>query len=139
VRELSTYALRASCERSRIEVLQILQGVDYPTASVILHLYHSDEYPILDFRAIWSLGLPQPTFYRFAFWTELLTTWRAALAQCRRMEASISPRDFDRALWQYSKENQPRANKRVEATSVTRAESRESLPLAVAFRSVPHA
>ena len=35
-------------ERLRIGVLLPLDGIDWPTASVLLHLAHRDRYPILD-------------------------------------------------------------------------------------------
>ena len=73
-----------------------------PTASVLLHLAHRDPYPILDVRAIWSLGVEkQPSSYSFEFW------W-AYTAKCRSlaMEAGIPMRVLDRALWQFSRENQ---------------------------------
>ncbi len=106
VREISRCSLGALCEVSRIESLQILHGVDYPTASVILRLHHRDDYPILDFRAIWSLGLSKPSYHQFTYWQEFCAIWRKALAECRREQADLSARDFDRALWQFSKENQ---------------------------------
>lgn len=88
-------------EQLRIEVLTLLTGVDWPTASVILH-FASDPYPILDFRALWSLSIhPPPAPYRFDFWDKYT-------AYCRNLAArnKVSMRVLDRALWQYSKENQ---------------------------------
>jgi hypothetical protein len=56
-------------ERLRIGILNCLQGVDWPMASVLLHFGHKDPYPILDFRALWSLGLDDgPSVYNFYFW-----------------------------------------------------------------------
>jgi hypothetical protein len=55
-------------ERKRVESLTRLRGVDYPTASVLLHLAHRDPYPIIDFRALWSLSVETPpTTYSFTF------------------------------------------------------------------------
>lgn len=88
-------------EQLRIEVLTLLRGVGWPTASVILHWCHPDPYPILDYRALWSLGLDPPPAYDFTLW------W--AYTQCCRdlaNQANVSMRDLDRALWQYSYENQ---------------------------------
>jgi hypothetical protein len=95
-------ALSTDNERLRIEVLLLLSGVRWPTASVILHFCHSEPYPILDFRALWSLGVEASTVpYHFEFW------W-SYTQYCRRLanEAHVSMRELDRALWQYSKENQ---------------------------------
>ena len=104
--EITSFALSAKSEKARIEALQLLHGVNYPTASVILHLYHEEVYPILDFRAIWTLRLKQPSFYDFPYWMDFVSGWRGALAECRSSHPNLSARDFDRALWQYSKKNQ---------------------------------
>ena len=95
-------------ERLRIEILTLLDGVDWPTASVILHFCHRDPYPILDVRALWSLGIDKPPAYDFGFWQEYTKLCRALSKKC-----AGSMRTLDRALWQYSKENQgPRAGRR---------------------------
>jgi len=52
VKEISKTAFSATEERTRIEVLTLLNGVQWPTASVILHFFHRDPYPIIDFRAL---------------------------------------------------------------------------------------
>jgi len=52
VKEITTWSLSAKEERSKIEVLTLLDGVQWPSASVILHLFHKEVYPILDFRAL---------------------------------------------------------------------------------------
>jgi|GEM_PF-4284513 len=57
VREITTFCFSAAYEESKIGSLILLKGVQYPTASVILHFCVSDTYPILDFRAVWSLGM----------------------------------------------------------------------------------
>jgi len=94
-------AFSTSDERLRIEVLTLLDGVDWPTASVILHFGHRDPYPILDVRALWSFGIEEPPNYGFEFW------WAYTLA-CRRVARrnGCTMRALDRALWQYSKERQ---------------------------------
>jgi hypothetical protein len=103
IREATQVALRVKDERLRIGVLTLLQGVEMPTASVLLHLAHPDPYPIIDFRALWSLGVEAPpSYYSFEFW------W-AYTRECRSLAeaAGVSMRTLDRALWQYSKEHQP--------------------------------
>lgn len=102
VQDATRLALRTSDERLRIGVLTLLQGVDVPTASVLLHLSHRDPYPILDFRALWSLGVERPpSYYSFRF-------WQAYTARCRELaaEAGVSMRTLDRASWHYSVERQ---------------------------------
>ena len=88
-------------EKLRIQVLTLLDGVHYPTASVILHFGHREPYPILDVRALWSLGIDEPPAYGFPFWWAYTTT-------CRRLAKRhrCSMRVLDRALWQYAKEHQ---------------------------------
>lgn len=96
-------AFTTPSEQLRMEVLTLLFGVGWPMASVILHWGHSDPYPILDFRALWSLGFDSLPRYNFEFW------W--AYTQCCRQlarEVNVSVRTLDRALWQYSKEHQGR-------------------------------
>jgi hypothetical protein len=102
VREVTRTALSTPDERLRIEVLTVLEGVGWPTASVILHFGHCEPYPILDVRALWSVGIRKPpSQYDFTFW------W-AYMQFCRRLaqKSRCSMRTLDRALWQFSKENQ---------------------------------
>jgi hypothetical protein len=47
--------------------LRALGGVDWPTASVLLHVGLSAEHPIIDYRALWSLGSGEPNNYSFEF------------------------------------------------------------------------
>jgi len=103
VEETTAAALRASDERLRIGTLTLLDGVSMPTASVLLHLAHKDPYPIIDYRALWSLGIENPPpSYSFEF-------WQAYTRMCRSLarQAGVSMRLLDRALWQFSKEQQP--------------------------------
>jgi hypothetical protein len=93
-------ALSTPDERLRIEVLMLLAGVKWPTASVLLHFGHSDPYPIMDYRALWSLGVDASQMdYDFEF-------WRTYTQFCRKLadKAGVSMRILDRALWQYCKE-----------------------------------
>jgi hypothetical protein len=103
VKEVTGWSFSASDERSRIEVLTLLDGVSWPTASVILHLFHRERYPILDFRALWSVKAEVPKQYSFDFWQEYVEFCRAIARKY-----SIDMRTLDRALWQYSKERQVR-------------------------------
>ena len=96
---LTAYATRV--ERLRIEVLTLLDGVSWPTASVLLHFGLPNRYPILDYRALWSLSVQAPREYDFALWWAYTTHCRAL---ARRYKVSM--RTLDRALWQYSNENQ---------------------------------
>jgi hypothetical protein len=113
VREVTGWALGAATERGRIEPLTLIDGVQWPMASVLLHIFHSDPYPILDFRALWSVDSDVPAVYTFEFWWVYVTFCRATADA-----NGVDMRTLDRALWQYSKENQPE----------TRARPAESAP-----------
>ena len=99
VKEITSWAFTATNERSRIEVLTLLDGVGWPTASAILHLFHEEPYPILDYRALWAIGLEVPNQYSFSFWWPYVEFCRDI---ARRNQVDM--RTLDRALWQYSKE-----------------------------------
>ena len=101
INEVTRIALTTSDERLRIEVLTLLSGIGWPTASVILHFCVKDQYPILDFRALWSLGIKNIPKENFAFWCSY-TSYCRNLARKTR----VSMRTLDRALWQYSKQHQ---------------------------------
>lgn len=102
VEEATRIALSAKHEQLRVYALLGLTGVSWPTASVILHFWHTDPYPILDYRALWSLGHAKPpAAYTFDFWWEYTKFCRNLAGEC-----GVSMRDLDRALWKYSEENQ---------------------------------
>jgi len=94
-------ALEHSGEESKIGILRMLTGVSWPMASVILHFCDRRPYPILDYRALWSLGHRKPPVYNFGFWLAYVEFTRA-LAN----NTGHTMRVIDRALWQYSREKQ---------------------------------
>jgi hypothetical protein len=91
-----------SSEEDRIRSLLQLDGVGLPMASVLLHFAHTDRYPMLDVRALWTLGVNKKLNYHS------LELWHEYVRVCRSLadECGVSMRDLDRALWQFSKENQ---------------------------------
>jgi hypothetical protein len=101
IKSVSQIALSTADEQLRIEIWTLLDGVNWPTASVLLHWLHLEEYPILDFRALWSLGYEKPPPYDFAFWQEYVRYCCALAKRC-----NLPVRALDRALWEYSKTNQ---------------------------------
>ena len=104
-------ALSTPDERIRIEAFTRLHGVAYPTASVLLHFARPDAYPIIDFRALWSLGWDSPPMsYTFDFWWEYTEACRS-----QAKDAGVRMRTLDRALWQFSKERQAPSSKKVPA------------------------
>jgi len=101
VNEITSIALSTKNEKIRIEILNLLEGVSWPTASVLLHFYHKEKYPIIDFRALFSLNCEniKPDEYDFPFWKSY-TNYTRSLSD----DLNIDMRTLDRALWQYSKE-----------------------------------
>lgn len=101
IREATQIALATDDERAKIYILRTLAGVGWPTASVILHFCDNRPYPILDYRALWSLGYTRPPAYTFELWSAY-TSFTRALAT----STGHDMRTVDRALWQYSKRHQ---------------------------------
>lgn len=101
VRTITRAAFSSGDESIKIDLLRTLAGVDWPTASTLLHFGDERPYPILDFRALWSLGYPKPPHYTTEFWLAYLSYTRALAVRL-----NVDIRTVDRALWQYSKENQ---------------------------------
>ena len=101
VRIATGTALAHSDEETKIGVLRLLRGVSWPTASVILHFCDHRPYPILDYRALWSLGYAKPPVYTFGFWLAYVEFIRDLATR-----TGHSMRVIDGALWQYSKERQ---------------------------------
>lgn len=102
IREASTVAFAAREDRLKIAALLSLSGVGWPTASVIMHFCDLAQHPILDIRALWSLGFDKPPQYTFDFWVAYCEYARGLARRTR-----LSMRVIDRALWQYSKKHQP--------------------------------
>lgn len=100
IKEVTQIALSTKDEWLKIEVLIILSGVGWPTASGILHFSTNYKYPIVNHRALWSIDIE----------TEIksIDKWVEYTEFCRKIasEANVNLRTLDRALWQYSKENQ---------------------------------
>jgi hypothetical protein len=103
VREVTRTAFGTRNDELKIRVLLLLTGVSWPTASVILHFCDAERYPILDVRALWSVGFRTMPAYTYALWREYTSFIRAIGDRTR-----LSMRTIDRALWQYSKERQRR-------------------------------
>ncbi len=101
IREVSALSLATDSERIRIQIWTLLAGVKWPTASVFLHFAFQDRYPILDYRALWSLKTDVPVQYTFPFWSAY-TDFCCSLAQ----NAGVSMRMLDQALWKYSEIHQ---------------------------------
>ncbi len=92
-------AMSTGSETARMTALLELDGVGVPTASTLLYCAFPDRYPILDVRALESLGVKARSQYPLSFWLGYLDACRE-LAQ----RAGASLRTLDKALWQHSKE-----------------------------------
>jgi GrpB-like predicted nucleotidyltransferase (UPF0157 family) len=92
-------ALGASDEAERMAALLELGGVGVPTASTLLYVAFPQDYPILDVRALESLGVKARSTYPLSFWLAYLEACRTIARQ-----AGVSLRTLDKALWQRSKE-----------------------------------
>ncbi len=100
VRAATGRALAAVDERARMEALLALAGVGVPTASTLLYFAAPDRYPILDVRALESLGeRGTRSAYPVAYWLEYLAACRALA-----LRHGVDLRTLDKALWQHSRE-----------------------------------
>ena len=100
IREISSLARTTQSEQLRIQAWTLLAGVKWPTASVFLHFAFADRYPILDYRALWSLRTTDVP-YTFALWQNY-TEFCRTLAR----RAGVTMRGLDQALWKYSELHQ---------------------------------
>jgi hypothetical protein len=89
----------AADEDTRMNALTGLNGVGVPVASTLLHFAFPDRYPILDVRALESLGRKPRSPYPVSF-------WMGYVEACRRiaLDNDVSMRTLDKALWQHSSE-----------------------------------
>ncbi len=101
IKEITRLSLTTKNEEIQIKLLFLLKGVSWPVASVFLHFAFPDKYSIMDYRAIWSLGWENPKSYNFKFWQRYCNEIRKIANKL-----ALDIRTVDKALWQYSKENQ---------------------------------
>lgn len=100
VAEATAAAFDAPDEQARMTAVTSLMGVGAPIASALLHFAFPDRFPILDFRALETLGdRTTATQYSPAFWERYVERCQAIAG-----DAGVSIRDLDKALWQWSKE-----------------------------------
>lgn len=97
IKKFTEKAFSTTDDWDKINSLTQLRGIGYPTASVILHLYDKQEYPILDIHALWSAGLEYKTRNSYPFWP-------AYVHYCRVIanRTKVDMRTLDRAMWKYS-------------------------------------
>jgi hypothetical protein len=100
VRIVTQTALATPNERFRIVVLGVLEGIDWPEASALLHFGHPDSYPVIDIYSLQAVGIDDDVDYDFDFWSRYTQFSRLLVKRHR-----ISMRELHRALWQYGKES----------------------------------
>ena len=101
VRLLTQAAFATDDDPLKMGLLRLLQGVDWPSASTLLHFCDRRPYPILDVRALWSLGYSKPPHYTMPLWLGYV-----ACVRDLSVRSGHDMRTVDRALWQYSKARQ---------------------------------
>lgn len=99
---------KQTSKEERMTALTALVGVGVPTASALLHFAEPERYPILDVRALESLGRRGQSTYSTTFWLRYLAACQA-LAEAH----GVPIRTLDKALWQHSKERQRPHRRRV--------------------------
>jgi hypothetical protein len=99
VEHITRAAFATGDEAERMAAMCVLRGVDAPSASVLLHFAFPDRYPIIDWRALESLGQTARPPYSIPFWLGYVDACRSLAA-----EAGVSMRELDKALWQHSRE-----------------------------------
>jgi len=95
-------AVAAKTPRSAVAVLVGLHGVQVPVASAILTAIRPSAYTVIDFRALEALKVATEN-RSIDFYLEYLT-----FCIQRARDWGMPLRDFDRALWQWSKDQSMR-------------------------------
>lgn len=92
IKEFTGLAFDTKDERVRMEALKVIRGIDWPMASVVLHLCFPKRYPVLDVNAMMAVGGDQK--YTFDKWQEYCSI-------CRKKadEFDVSLNVLDQALW----------------------------------------
>ncbi|MDQ3933335.1 MAG: hypothetical protein M3340_01745 [Actinomycetota bacterium] len=95
-------ALTTADETLRMDRLTELDGVGVPIASALLFFTEPTRYPMLDRRAVRSLGHAPRGKYPTEFWVRYLTF-------CRQLanDHGLTMRELDKALWEYDHQQNP--------------------------------
>jgi hypothetical protein len=86
-------------EHDRMRALRQLLGVEWATASVLLHLSSPDRYPILDVRALHAFGIRGRQTFSYGFWFDYIDAFRDLVRR-----SGLDGRTVDRGLWRWSAE-----------------------------------
>lgn len=105
--EVTKHCFSSYNEQFKIEGLGILKGVSYRVATAILYFCFPKDYTVMDYRAWWTLQKKNelPSTYTIK---DDFEHWKNYLEVCKKISnrCDCSLRELDKALWQYSKENQ---------------------------------
>ena len=104
VKECSAVAFAAQTDRLRIHALLALDGISWPTASAILHFVFPGRFPILDVRAMGTVGKIRADSKQSPNYTLPLWTQYAKLCRETAERYGVTLRDLDRALWMWDAE-----------------------------------
>ncbi len=99
VRSATRAAFAAETDAEAIDALRALNGVALRTATALLHWMRPHEFPILDFRVVAALGIPEPSSWEDTrFYSRVADDLRRISRQL-----GIDLRTLDRALWAWHK------------------------------------
>ncbi len=106
VKEATRQSFSSFDEQFKIEGLTVLKGVGYRVATAILY-FCLPEYTVMDYRAWWTLQQKEPSFKDYKIKDDF-EHWQKYLGICKEISKKYgcNLRTLDKALWQYSKENQ---------------------------------
>lgn len=98
IEDVTGEAFRLDNDWEKIKKLKNIEGVRESVASVILHLYDQERYPVLDRHALWSLTIDhRKVDYDEPFWKRYVKFCREK-AKCH----NVCMRTLDRALYKFS-------------------------------------
>ncbi len=100
LKQVTGTVLAGGSDRERMHWLRQLRGVGFPVASVFLHFGLPGCYPILDVRAVRTVGGPAH-IKSYRCWLPY-----AKFCRTEAKKIGVSMRTLDRALWQFDKEYQ---------------------------------
>lgn len=105
VRTLSASAISEKSDVEKMQILRRLRGVNWSVASVLLHFIHENQYPIIDFRALWALGAPYAKENRQGtiYFTEERWVDYVLFSRSLAKEVGVTMRELDLSLWAFSK------------------------------------
>ena len=119
VKRRSAASLLAKTDEERMGHIRALEGVGLAVTSAFLHFaFPRDNYPIIDFRAVRSLGKTTKE-YGDSHWPVFLKECR-----CLTKRYQVDMRTLDPALWQFDLERDFWKNIEEDASELSTSEDR---------------